>query len=240
MANHSDFNYVGGELGLFAHATNWKRYWSERLGPFLTGHVLEVGAGMGTNTVLLRPQVGGKWTCLEPDEKLVAELRSVLNRNKLDPSCRIVTGTISSLPASERFDTIIYIDVLEHIPDDRAELARAAEHLRPSGKVIVLSPAHQWLFSEFDKSIGHCRRYSRRTLLAVTPDSLSPLKCFYLDAFGLFLSLANRLLLRQSLPTLKQILFWDRVVIPLSRAMDPLLFYRAGKTIIAVWERKSA
>jgi SAM-dependent methyltransferase len=240
MASHDDFTYVGGELGLFAHATNWKRYWSGKLSPYLTGDVLEVGAGIGTNTVLLRPFTQGRWTCLEPDEKLVTELKAVLTRSKLEQSCRIITGTISDLPASDRFDTIIYIDVLEHIPDDGAELARAAERLRPAGKVVVLSPAHQWLFSEFDKSIGHCRRYSKHTLLSATPETLCPMKCFYLDACGLFLSLANRLLLRQSLPTVKQILFWDRVVVPVSRLIDPLLCHRMGKSVVAVWERKSA
>ena len=240
MASHDDFTYVGGELGLFAHATNWKRYWSGKLSPYLKGDVLEVGAGIGTNTVLLRPRVQGVWTCLEPDEKLVVELKSVLTRNKLDESCRIVTGTVSDLPADERFDTILYIDVLEHIPDDSAELARAAQHLRPAGRVVVLSPAHQWLFSEFDKSIGHCRRYSRQTLLGATPETLRPVKCFYLDACGLFLSLSNRLLLHQSLPTVKQILFWDRIVVPFSRLMDALLLYRAGKSVVAVWQRQNA
>src|SRR5688572_3935566 len=140
MENHSDFIYVGGELGLFAHATNWKRYWSGKLSGYLTGNVLEVGAGIGTNTALLRPRTQGEWTCLEPDAKLVAELKSVLARNRLDQSCRIITGTVAELPTDEKFDTVIYIDVLEHIPDDGPELARAAERLRPGGKVIVLSP----------------------------------------------------------------------------------------------------
>jgi len=237
MASHDDFTYVGGELGLFAHATNWKRYWSGKFDPFLAGDVLEVGAGIGTNTVLLRPRAKSSWTCLEPDGKLVEELKAVLARTNLEKSCRVVTGTISELPAAEHFDAIIYVDVLEHIPDDHAELARAAEHLRPGGKVVVLSPAHQWLFSEFDKSIGHCRRYSKRTLLAATPATLRPVKCFYLDACGLFLSLANRLLLRQSLPTVKQILVWDRLVVPVSRLVDPLLLFRAGKSIVGVWQR---
>lgn len=124
MANPDDFTYVGGELGLFAHAKNWKSYWSARISPHLRGDVLEVGAGIGTNTVLLRPLHQGSWTCLEPDGKLVAELKTVLARTNLEKTCRVLEGTISGLPANERFDTIIYIDVLEHIPDDGAELAR--------------------------------------------------------------------------------------------------------------------
>jgi SAM-dependent methyltransferase len=238
MAGPVEFNYVGGELGLFAHATNWKRYWSNKVSPYLVGDVLEVGAGLGTNTVLLRPRASGQWTCLEPDRQLIAELKSTLARSQLESSCRVLEGTVADLPPGEFFDTILYVDVLEHIPDDRAELARAAERLRPGGRIVVLSPAHQWLYSEFDKSIGHCRRYSRRSLLAVTPPTLRPVKCFYLDSVGLCASLANRLLLRQSLPTLKQILFWDRTIIPVSRALDPLLIGAVGKTVIGVWERR--
>ncbi|HTD66392.1 MAG TPA: methyltransferase domain-containing protein [Candidatus Limnocylindria bacterium] len=240
MATGNDFTYVGGELGLFSHATNWKRYWSKKFAAHLSGSVLEVGAGIGTNTVLLRPSTTGKWTCLEPDGRLVDELKSVLARNRFDLSCRIIEGTIAALPPGENFDTIIYVDVLEHIPDDGAELTRAADRLRPKGKVVVLSPAHQWLFSEFDQSIGHCRRYSKRTLLAATPKTLQPVKCFYLDSCGLFASLANRVLLRQSMPTLKQILFWDRTIVPASRVLDRLLFYGVGKSVIGIWERKDA
>lgn len=238
MAGPVEFNYVGGELGLFAHASNWKRYWSKKFSPYLVGDVLEVGAGLGTNTVLLRPRASGQWTCLEPDRQLIADLKAALARQQLESSCRVLEGTVSHLPPGETFDTILYVDVLEHIPDDRAELARATERLRPGGRIVVLSPAHQWLYSEFDKSIGHCRRYSRRTLLSVTPETLRPVNCFYLDSAGLCASLANRVLLRQSLPTLKQILFWDRVIIPVSRVLDPLLLHSLGKTVVGVWQRK--
>lgn len=237
MAPTNDFSYVGGELGLFSHATNWKRYWSKKFRPYLIGDVLEVGAGIGTNTALLRSATQGQWTCLEPDRTLVGQLQAVLAKNQMDQSCRVIAGTLSDLPAHERFDTIIYVDVLEHIDDDRAELSRAAERLRPSGTVIVLSPAHQSLYSEFDKSIGHCRRYSQRTLLSAAPPSLQTVKSFYLDSCGLFASLANRLFLHQGLPTVKQILFWDRIIVPISRVVDPLLFFRAGKSIIAIWGR---
>jgi SAM-dependent methyltransferase len=237
MAKNADFEYVGGELELFAHATTWKEYWSRVFRPYMAGDVLEVGAGMGSNTALLRSASQGKWTCLEPDPKLVSKLHEALAEKRIKDSCRVVTGTISNLGAQELFDTILYVDVLEHIEDDRAELTRAANHLRPNGRVIVLSPAYQWLYSEFDKSIGHCRRYARRTLLAVSPDSLRLIRCFYLDSCGLIASLANRLFLRQSLPTERQILFWDRTVVPVSRLLDPFLLHKAGKSIIAVWQR---
>ena len=63
----AEFEYSGTELELFAHATNWKAYWRRMLAPFVRGDVLEVGAGIGTNTPLLRELTTGAWTCLEPD-----------------------------------------------------------------------------------------------------------------------------------------------------------------------------
>jgi SAM-dependent methyltransferase len=167
---------------------------------------------------------------------LLSELQHSLQ--PFPPGCyETFEGTLEILPATELFDTILYIDVLEHIEDDAAELKRAAAHLRRGGRLVILSPAHQWLFSKFDASIGHHRRYTRGTLLAIAPPDLRLERAVYLDAFGLFLSLANRLLLRQNLPTVNQIRFWDRFVVPVSRLMDPVLFHRAGKSVLVVWQK---
>ena len=120
-----------------------------------------------------------------------------------------------------------------HIPDDQAELGRAAERLKPGGHVVVLSPAHQWLFTPFDAAIGHCRRYTKKTLAALTPESLELRRSFYLDAVGLLASLGNRLVLKAAMPTPRQIAVWDRVLVRLSRMIDPLLGYSAGKSVVA-------
>jgi len=231
-----DFAYPGQELAIFAHAKNWKAYWSSFLLPYLRQSVLEIGAGLGTNTVLLNPAQSQRWVCLEPDGHLLKELQRILQQ--FPSGCHeAFEGTLEQLPSAELFDTILYIDVLEHIEEDAAELKRAADHLKRGGRLVVLSPAHQWLFSKFDASIGHYRRYTRTTLLAIAPPNLRLERASCLDAFGLFLSLANRLLLRQDLPTVRQIQFWDRFVVPVSRLIDPVLFHRAGKSILVIWQK---
>jgi hypothetical protein len=58
----------------------------------------------------------------------------------------------------QQFDSIIYIDVLEHIDADRDELERAANALQPGGFLVVLAPSHQWLYTALDKALGHYRR----------------------------------------------------------------------------------
>jgi SAM-dependent methyltransferase len=237
MNEPAELPYVGNELELFAHARNWKRYWSSVIRPYLRGAVLEVGAGLGANTKLLCGQTTSvrRWVCLEPDSRLLELLRKSIGLSNVEPRL----GTVESLEANERFDAILYIDVLEHIPDDAAEIRRAAARLREGGHLIVLSPAHQWLFSPFDVAIGHCRRYTRASLRRTGEgiDHLQLERCDYLDSCGLFASAANRVLLRQSLPTLKQILVWDRFMVPVSRIIDPLLLRRFGKSVVGVWKR---
>lgn len=231
----SEFKYVGSELELFSDMWNWKGYWAGQIQPFLKGDILEAGAGIGSNTKLLDAGGTGRWVCLEPDPDLASQLTQSLGGAGQKRAYEIVCGTLNEL-AGQRFDTIIYIDVLEHIEDDRAELQRAGEHLRPGGRVIVLSPAHQRLFSPFDAAIGHFRRYDRAMVRAISPPTLRLERMRYLDCVGVVLSAANMLLLRQSMPTKKQLLFWDRWIVPMSRVLDKLFGYSIGKTIVAVWQ----
>ncbi len=107
--------------------------------------------------------------CLEPDPNLSANLSENLKRMDSTRAYESRCGTLSSTDPNETFDTIIYIDVLEHIEDDAAELLAAAQQLLPGGRVIVLSPAHQWLYTPFDAAIGHFRRYNRSSLRKVSP-----------------------------------------------------------------------
>jgi SAM-dependent methyltransferase len=226
--------YVGTELALFAEARHWKNYVARLIAPFLGPRVLEVGAGLGSNIPhLWRPAVT-EWLALEPDPGMAQRLREKIARGELPANCRAVAGDIRAAGETP-FDAILYLDVLEHIADDHAELIAAGRRLAPHGRLIVLAPAHQFLFSPFDAAIGHHRRYSAATLRRAAPPELRLLSCRMLDSVGLFASLANRLVLRSALPTAREIAFWDRVLVPLSRIADPATFHRFGKSVLAVW-----
>lgn len=224
--------YPGLELKLFAQAHNWKRYWSGRIAPFVRGAVLEVGAGIGANTRLLASIEFARWTCLEPDSSLAQQI-------ELPPGSRheVTLGTVADLASALTFDSILYIDVLEHIEDDAAEMARAAARLKPGGALIVLSPAHPFLFTPFDEAIGHFRRYTKTTLRRAAPQGLPEVTVTYLDSVGMLASLGNRLLLAQSMPTAQQIGVWDRYMVPPSRIADRLTGGLIGKSVLGVWRR---
>ena len=192
---------------------------------------------MGANSRALCSIKHVRWVCLEPDPAMAGSLTRDVGAGLLPRSCEVLAGTVGDLAPAECFDTILYADVLEHIEDDRRELSEAARHLAPGGALIVLSPAHQFLFSSFDAAIGHFRRYDRRTLSALAPPGLRLVRLRYLDAVGALTSLLNRLVLTQPLPTPAQLAFWDRCLVPVSRLLDPLLGYRVGRAILAVWVR---
>jgi SAM-dependent methyltransferase len=229
--------YAGTELEIFAAAITWKRYWSSFVTPLLNGDVLEVGAGLGANVSLLCSDAVRRWVSLEPDLTLCQRLHTELQRLSLSQRCHLVHGTLYDLPEHDCFDTVLYLDVLEHIVDDGAELRRAVSHLRPGGALIILAPAHPCLYTDFDRAIGHQRRYTKATLRKTVPLGLTEQLLIYLDSIGLLASGANRLLLHQAMPTPRQILLWDRVLVSLSRIADPVLRYSLGKSLLGVWRK---
>lgn len=227
-------DYIGNELHIFAAATVWRRYVRDLLRPHLGARVLEVGAGLGTRTADLAP-LAESWVALEPDPRFVDELRRQRASGELPASVEVVESDLQGVDGS--FDTILYLDVLEHILDDRGELARAATRLTEGGRLVVLAPAHQALFSPFDRAVGHHRRYDRASISALTPPGVSLELVRYVDSAGLLASTANRFLLRDAHPGATQVASWDRILVRLSRILDPLTFGHLGKSVLAQWTR---
>jgi len=179
---------------------------------------------------------GLEWVMLEPDITMASLLKEKIAAGIINSNCTVINGTIDNA-GNVPFDTIIYIDVLEHIENDQAEMIKAAALLKPGGKLIVLSPAFQFLFSPFDKAIGHFRRYSKKSIQKTIQGRMKNVSIHYLDTAGFFSSLANRLFLRQEYPLEKQIIFWDRFLIPASVFLDKIFFYSFGKSILGIWEK---
>lgn len=225
-------NYVGTELELFREAVRWKGYWSIVAKPFVRGSVLDVGCGLGVNADHLWNDQITAYTFLEPDAALLAQ---VPENVKAAAAVRheFIHGTTRDLEGRS-FDTILYIDVLEHISDSKEELLRATELLSPGGHLIILVPAFQILFNPFDTAIGHHRRYDRTLLNAELPAGLVQIHMRYLDSAGFLLSLGNKLLLRKGSPTGGQIRFWDRTIVPISQVTDKLVGHQFGRSLLSI------
>jgi len=231
--------YQGQELDIFSGVKRWKAYWASRIRSYLGDEVLEVGAGLGTNTLFLCNERYRRWVCLEPDPRLTERIRATLRDCPSGQQHTVVTGTLKGLGPDERFDTILFIDVLEHIKDDREELLQASTLLKRQGVIVVLSPAQPWLFSELDRGVGHFRRYTKKTLSAIGPSCLQLIRLEYLDSIGVVASLSNRYLFKSRNPAKAHVKFWDSVMVPCSKVLDTITFHRFGKSILAVWHNST-
>ena len=111
---------------------------------------------------LIKPEAD-RWVCLEP-APLAGGCPAPFDRGRRLPRhCGVRVGTQVDLDASETFDTLLYIHVLEHIEHDRARWFAAARGRAPGGHLVVLCPAHQWLFTPFmTERLGHFRRYTKQ------------------------------------------------------------------------------
>ena len=121
--------------------------------------ILEIGCGTGANLAMLSGY--GRLTALEYDEHARAIAASL-------GVCPIFAGGLPEpIPTSLEdgsFDLVCLLDVLEHIDDDGAGLARAKRLLKPSGRLLVTVPAYTWLWSAHDDAHHHRRRYTSGTL----------------------------------------------------------------------------
>jgi SAM-dependent methyltransferase len=228
--------YIGDELSLFENAINWKKYFSSKIKEFVKGDVLEVGAGIGINAEYLINSSVNSWCFLEPDINMTKQITINTKNLKLNNK-RIINGCIDQI-IDQKFDTIIYIDVMEHIENPMVEIEKAKSRLNKKGNLIILVPAFNFLYSDFDKRIGHYRRYNKTMLKNEINGILSKKKLFYLDSIGFFASLANRVILKKSLPTINNIMLWDRLLVKLSKISDVLFLNFFGKSLIGIYTKK--
>lgn len=115
--------------------------------------LLEIGCGAGGNLAMLSSF--GKLQAMEYDDTARAIATDL-------GCCAVVAGGLPEpVPFDDgRFDLVCLLDVLEHIEDDRAALARAGRLLKDSGRLLVTVPAYAWLWSAHDDAHHHHRRYT--------------------------------------------------------------------------------
>ncbi len=234
-----NFQYSGSELTVFSGARNWKSYWKSRINKFIKGNVLDVGAGIGaTAELFINDKRINSWFFLEPDKYLASELASKIQTNIFSDKFEILNCITADLNADKSFNTILYIDVLEHIENDLSELACASKLLSHDGYILIVVPAHQILFSNFDKHVGHYRRYNKSTLRKVIPSDLQIVKMEYLDSIGVLASFASKFILKAVSPSKLQVKIWDTLFVSLSKVIDPIIFHAVGKSIICVLKKR--
>jgi|TARA_B100001540_G_scaffold315634_2_gene343390 SAM-dependent methyltransferase len=202
---------------------------------YLKGNILEVGAGCGSFTKNYLDQIeNNKITLTELDKKNIDDLKERFKNNK-----NIEVSDKSIEKIQNKFDTILYLHVLEHIKNDKTEIKNAIDKLNDGGIIIFMVPAHQKIYSNLDKAVGHYRRYSGE-FFSKTLISLERINFKYLDAIGYFLYFLNKIFFKkETYPSKFKIFLWDKVFTPITIIVDFFLRYKFGKCIIAVYKKNS-
>jgi len=211
------------------------------LRPFLGKSVLEIGPGFGGIASRIITE-GKEYHALDTDEGVIEHLRSTIPASR----DRLHVGDIASPEWASYFkksgiDTLLTINVLEHVADDAKFFSDAARCLE-SGRLITLVPAMPGLYGSLDEEAGHYRRYdpaALKCLLAQDGLTLTHLSYFNsLGALSWFLSARILRLRLNSEKTNRSVAFYDRFAIPISRRLDPFLISLGGQSLIAVVEKK--
>tara|TARA_B100000787_G_scaffold102645_1_gene75996 strand:+ start:1017 stop:1700 length:684 start_codon:yes stop_codon:yes gene_type:complete len=226
----SKINYDGFELDSFDAAKKFRKYQIYYLKKYIKDPFLEVGAGQG-GLVNLYKKFTNDITLIEPDNKLFHILKKRFRKKNI----KIKNQTIDKIKL--KYQTIIYFDVLEHIKDDLKEVKIASKKIKKNGRLIFNVPAHQLFYNEFDKAVGHFKRYNKKDFKDIEKKTnLKIEKLIYYDSIGLFFLILNKVFRLKETNLKSKIYFWN-MLIPLSKMIDKLTFNKFGKSLLCVFRK---
>ena len=215
-------------------ATHYNQWIFSRIAPHLKGRTLEVGCGTGNFTTLIA-QCCSQLVAVDLNADYVAQTQARLSHCK---HINVMTADATKMDASETFDTIILLDVLEHIENDVDLLLRLRRQLAPGGTLLLKVPAIAPLYNSLDAAVGHHRRYTpetlRQTILSAKDNNISFAEpaIDYFNAIGIVGWWLNGSILKRTAPPGQQVGLFDRCV-PLFQAAENWLHPPTGLSLFA-------
>jgi SAM-dependent methyltransferase len=223
--------YFGKDLEAMSFANNYHRWLLAEFLPYIRGSVADVGAGVGdVSRMILKTNITSL-TAFEPSINMYPLLKQALGTDK---RVRTVNGFFGKEEARNCFDSVLYVNVLEHIENDAAELAIVRAMLAQEGHLLIFVPALPWLYSEFDRQIGHFRRYTKKNLVELTQRAgFSIVKARYFDVAGIIPWYINFTLLKNTVGV-GSVFLYERLVVPAMRVIEGLVPPPIGKNVLLV------
>lgn len=220
------------EDGSGQHQRRYRAYQFELISRHCGSSVLEVGAGLGE----FASQFTGlrRHVVTDVDPECVAHMgRRFADRPEVEARELDLDGT--SLGSGPPVSTVVAINVLEHIEQDSAALRSLAQLVEPGGTIVLWVPGYMQLYGDFDRRVGHVRRYTPATLrAAIVGAGLVPREVRPVNMLG---GIAWWLAVRRggvgsSRPGLLRI--YDRVVVPVTRVLESRVTPPFGQSVLGV------
>lgn len=215
-------------------AEHYRRWIVDTFAPHLGKNVAEVGAGIGSMSRLLLEHPIERLAAFEPSGNMYPMLAAALRG---EARAQAVHGLFDGSQAGKGYDSVLYVNVLEHVEHERDELAAAHAALRPGGRLLVYVPALPWLFSNFDREVGHFRRYTKDGLERVVEHAgFEVLESRWFDVAGIVPWYVNFTVLGRGMGA-GSVSLYDRLVVPAMRAIERLAPPPIGKNVALVARR---
>lgn len=229
--------YFGKDLEAMSFAKNYHRWILSEFAPYLGNAVAEVGAGVGSFSTLLLETNIASLMAFEPSHNMYPILQKTL---RADHRATAINGFFDGRMIEQPLDSVLYVNVLEHIEDDAAELTQAYAAIKPGGHLLVFVPALPCLYSQLDEDLGHFRRYLKQDLVELTQHAgFSILKAHYFDIAGIIPWYINFVLLKNSISS-GGVSLYDRFVVPAMRFIETHITPPIGKNILLIAKKSSA
>lgn len=238
---HDDVVYVGRDLEAMSFAINYHAWILRLFRPYLGTNVVEVGAGTGSFSELLLQHNLQSLSLIEPSQamhkQLTAFITEFVTKTQIDTYNNLFREVAPQLQL-KRPDSIVYVNVMEHIGDDEAEMRAAHQTLIPGGRLLIFVPALPWLYGSFDEQIGHFRRYTKSELGGkCCKVGFRIITNRYFDLFGVIPWWVKYRLFRSSQMEPGAVKLYDRYIVPLAEKAEALMPPPLGKNILLIAEK---
>jgi len=190
----------------------YNRWLVDRVKRHLTGDILEIGCGIGNMTGILVNY--GQVTATDIEKYYIARTKKRMRRKARAGFGDVQTGKFFF--GQKKFDTVVNFNVLEHIKEDDQAIKNMTTKLKKGGKLIIVTPAHIFLFGSLDKNLGHFRRYKKKDIVEKFKKAgLKVIDIKYLNWFGAIGWFINSRILRRKVLPSKQLGLFNLVSRPL-------------------------
>jgi len=217
-----------------ADQRRYRAFQLELIAPHCGPSVLEVGAGLGEFAAQLTGLERHVVTDVDPGA-VASMARRFADRPEV--SARVLDLTVGAIDIGAPVSTVVAINVLEHIEDDSGALRDLASMVEPGGRIVLWVPGYQQLYGDFDRAVGHVRRYTPRTLTsAIVGAGLRPELVRPVNLLG---GIAWWLTVRRGgvgQPRAGLVRTYDRFVVPLTRFLERRVTPPFGQSVLAVAE----
>jgi len=228
-SHNNSFVYEGKDLEAMSFAQNYHNWIYENIETELGTKITEIGSGVGNFTEFLLRNDHARIDAYEPCTKM--HLNNKFSKNPR-VNCINSNFELVSKCYDYKYDSVIFINVLEHIQQDLDAIKNAYNITRPGGKLIIFVPALQFLYSKFDRSIGHYRRYQKSELTKLVQNaSFKIISCEYFDSIGIIPWFVFMKVMRRGL-SVRNTFTYDSFVVPWLKILEKIISPPLGKNLL--------